>query len=54
MTFLKSANETNPGRSKLSTYAEKQELWNKAVEQYSIAQERQQNIIKNEGLKLTD
>ena len=42
MNFLKSADETNPGRSKLSTYVEKQELWNMAVEQYSIAQERQQ------------
>jgi hypothetical protein len=54
MNFLKSPDELNQGRSKLSTYVNKQEFWNKAVEQYSIAQERQQNIIKNGHLKADD
>jgi hypothetical protein len=54
MNFLKSPDDLNRSRSKLSTYVEKQDSWNKTVEAYSIAQERQQGIIKNEGLKIDD
>jgi hypothetical protein len=50
MTFLESADERS-GMSKLSVYVAKQEKWNQAVEQYALAQQRQQDIISREGLK---
>lgn len=49
MTFLKSPDELSPGRSKLSTYVDRQERWNKAMEQYAGAQERQLAISKQEA-----
>lgn len=48
MGFLKSPDEADQTRSKLSTYVRKQDSWNKAVEQYSLAQERQLSIVKQE------
>ncbi|KAL3459170.1 hypothetical protein BJX64DRAFT_291423 [Aspergillus heterothallicus] len=48
MNFLKSPDETDQSRSKISTYVQKQESWNKAVEQYAVAQERQLSIVKQE------
>lgn len=49
MKFLKEADELNPSRSKLATYVEKQEKWNKAMEGYAAAQERQMAISKQEA-----
>ena len=45
MTYLKSYETDESGgalpKSKLTKYVEKQEMWAKAIEMYSIAQERQ-------------
>ena len=45
LTYLKSSDDHNPGKTKLTTYVEKQEKWNHQVEQYAVAQERQLDII---------
>ena len=53
MTYLKSYETDESGgslpKSKLSKYVEKQDMWAKAVEMYSIAQERQ--LGKQQKLK---
>lgn len=49
MAFLKSPDELSPGKSKLTSYVDKQEKWNKAMEQYAAAQERQMSISKQEA-----
>ena len=45
MTYLKSYETDESGgalpKSKLTKYVEKQEMWAKAVEMYSVSQERQ-------------
>lgn len=48
MRFLKSPDEMDQTRSKVSIYVAKQAAWNESVEQYSMAQERQLNIVKQE------
>ncbi|KAL8802865.1 MAG: hypothetical protein Q9182_003552 [Xanthomendoza sp. 2 TL-2023] len=50
MKFLKSRDDLYPRKSKLTTYVDKQESWNKAVEQYAAAQERQMSISKEEAV----
>ncbi|KAL8804798.1 MAG: hypothetical protein Q9200_005682 [Gallowayella weberi] len=50
MKFLKSPDDLYPRQSKLATYVDKQECWNKAVEQYAAAQERQMSISKQEAV----
>ena len=47
MKYLTSNDEAS-GKSKLTVYGAKQEVWNKAVEQYAVAQQRQQDIISRE------
>lgn len=49
MKYLTSRDEDS-GKSKLTVYVRKQEAWNTAVEQYAVAQQRQQEIISREGL----
>lgn len=49
MAYLKSPDDLSPGKSRLTTYVDKQEKWNKAMEQYSSAQERQMSISKLEA-----
>ncbi|KAJ3545289.1 hypothetical protein NM208_g2588 [Fusarium decemcellulare] len=49
MKYLTSRDEDS-GKSKLTVYVRKQEAWNTAVEQYAVAQQRQQEIISKEGL----
>ncbi|KAK1756581.1 hypothetical protein QBC47DRAFT_299400 [Echria macrotheca] len=49
MKYLTSNDEAS-GKSKLTVYVTKQDAWNKAIEQYAAAQQRQQGIISREGL----
>lgn len=54
MDFLKSGDDAKPGRSKLTTYVEKQESWNKTIERYANSQQQQQQILKDQGLPVSE
>ncbi|KAJ5623003.1 hypothetical protein N7490_011608 [Penicillium lividum] len=54
MRFLKSPDDMDQTRSKVSIYVAKQAAWNEAVEQYAKAQERQLDIVHKETPSLDE